>query len=108
MSLAHQVAVGTTSPRIVAARNLRDRFRTKRGGEEDVRSSALAADVKHYELGSFDSGIRDDGDADRSAIVEPWPDGQTEGRNIKLRRVRHQTYGRDKIGVLHARTAQPG
>ena len=57
---------------------------------------------------SFASGVRDDEAAVRTAIVELWSNGQTEGQVTKLKLVKRQMYGRGNIDLLRARMAQPG
>jgi transposase len=54
-------------------------------------------------VASFASGIIKDKDAIRSAITEPWSNGQTKGQVTKLKLVKRQMYGRAKIDLLQAR-----
>ena len=54
-------------------------------------------------LASFASGIGRDRAEVRAAIVEPWPNGQTEGRITKLKLSKRQMYGRGKFDLLQAR-----
>ncbi len=91
-ALRVRVAIETASPRIVATRNLLDRFRT------------MVAAKKTDDLTPW----LDDEAAVRAAIVEPWSNGQTEGQVTKLKLVKRQMYGRGKIDLLRARMVQPG
>jgi transposase len=38
-----------------------------------------------------------------SALIEPWPNGQTEGQITKLKLVKRQMHGRAKLDLLRAR-----
>ncbi len=107
-ALRVRVAVETTSPKIVAARNLHDRFKTMVAAKKTDDLTSWLRDAQGSELASFASGIMDDEDAVRAAIVELWSNGQTEGQVTKLKLVRRQMYGRGKIDLLQARMVQPG
>ena len=118
-ALRVRVAVETTSPRIVAARNLLDRLRTKVAAKVAAkveakvaakRTDGLAAwleEAAGSDLASFASGVRDDEAAVRSAIVQPWSNGQTEGQLSRLKLVKRQMYGRANVDLLRARMVQP-
>lgn len=103
-----RVAIETASPRILAARNLLDRFRTMVAVKEVDDLTPWLRDAIDSELASFASGVRDDEGAVRAAIVEPWSNGQTEGQVTKLKLVKRQIYGRGNMDLLRARVAQPG
>ena len=103
-----RVAVETTSPKIVAARNLHDRFKTMVAAKKTDDLTSWLRDTQGSELASFASGIMDDEDAVRAAIVELWSNEQTEGQVTKLKLVRRQMYGRGEIDLLQARMVQPG
>ena len=102
------VAVETTSPKIVAVRNLHDRFKTMVAAKKTDDLTSWLRDAQGSDLASFASGIMDDEDAVRAAIVELWSNGQTEGQVTKLKFVRRQMYGRGEIDLLQARMVQPG
>ena len=107
-ALRVRVAIETASPRIVAARNLLDRFRTMVAAKKTDDLTPWLRDAVDSELASFASGVRDDEAAVRAAIVEPWSNGQTEGQVTKLKLVKRQMYGRGKIDLLRARVVHPG
>lgn len=73
------MAVEATSPRIVTARNLLDRFRTMVAAKRTDDLTSWLNETTDSELAFFASGVRDDEAAVRAAIVEPWSNGQTEG-----------------------------
>ena len=52
---------------------------------------------------SFASGVARDEAAVRAAITSSWSNGQTEGQITRLKLVRRQMYGREKIDLLQAR-----
>jgi transposase len=54
-------------------------------------------------VASFARGVTNDEAAVRAAITSPWSNGQTEGQSTRLKLVRRQMYGRDKIDLLQAR-----
>ena len=70
-ALRVRVAIETASPRIVAARNLLDRFRTMIAAKKSDDLTPWLGDAVEGELASFASGVRDDEAAVRAAIVEP-------------------------------------
>ena len=107
-ALRVRVAIEMASPRIVAARNLLDRFRTMVAAKKTDDLTPWLRDAADSELASFASGVGDDEAAVRAAIVEPWSNGQTEGQVTKLKLVKRQMYGRGKIDLLRARTVRPG
>ncbi len=58
----------TTSPKIVAARNLHNRFKTMVAAKKTDDLTPWLRDAQRSELASFASGIMDDEDAVRTAI----------------------------------------
>ena len=106
-ALRIRVAIETASPRIVAARNLLDRFRTMMAAKMPNDLAPWIRDAVDSELASFASGIQADEDAVKAAIVEPWSNGQTEGQVTRLKLVKRQMYGRGKVDLLRARMVQP-
>ena len=107
-ALRIRVAVETASPKIVAARNLLDRFQIMVSAKKPGDLAPWLEDAIGSELASFASGLRDDEAAVRAAIVEPWSNGQTEGQVTKLKLVKRQMYGRGKLDLLRARVVQTG
>jgi transposase len=61
------------------------------------------ADARTGLMSSFASGIGQDSAAVRAALTEPWSNGQTEGRNTKLKLVKRQMYGRANLDLPRAR-----
>jgi transposase len=61
---------------------------------ERARSSLVA---------SFAGGVAKDESAVRAAITSAWSNGQTEGQITKVKLVKRQMYGREKIDLLQAR-----
>lgn len=53
-------------------------------------------------------GIAKDRAAVSAAIKSPWSNGQTEGQITKLKLVKRQMYGREKIDLLQARVIGAG
>ncbi len=107
-ALRIRVAVETASPKIVAARNLLDRFQIMVSAKKPGDLAPWLEDAIGSELASFASGLRDDEAAARAAIVEPWSNGQTEGQVTKLKLIKRQMYGRGKLDLLRARVVQTG
>ena len=105
-ALRIKLAVETTSPALVAARNLLDRFRTMIAAKKPDGLDPRLAEAAGSELASFASGIEADGAAVRAAIFETWSNGQTEGEVTKLKLVKRQMYGRGKLDLLRARLTQ--
>lgn len=54
-------------------------------------------------VASFAKGVAKDEAAVRAAIILRWSNGQTEGQITRLKLVRRQMYGREKIDLLQAR-----
>ena len=106
-ALRIRVAIETASPKIVAARNLLDRFRTMIAARKPNDLAPWIRDAVSSELASFASGIQADEAAVKAAIVEPWSNGQTEGQVTRLKLVKRQMYGRGKVDLLRARMVQP-
>jgi len=106
-ALRIRVAVETASPKIVAARNLLDRFRIMVAAKTPEDLASWLRDAVGSELASLASGIQADEAAVRAAIIEPWSNGQTESQITKLKLVKRQMYGRGRIDLLRARIAQP-
>ena len=73
----------------------------RRRTEDDLHP--WIADASQSLIASFASGITKDMAAVRAALLQPWSNGQTEGRITKLKLVKRQMYGRAKIDLLQAR-----
>ena len=55
------------------------------------------------ELGGFAAGLRQDKEAVRAAIVEPWSNGPVEGQVNRLKLIKRSMYGRAKFDLLRQR-----
>jgi len=53
----------------------------------------------------FARTIRQDIEAVRNAVLEPWSNGQTEGQINKLKTLKRTMYGRASVDLLRARMA---
>lgn len=94
------------SPDFVAMRGFAMRFRgILRGGDADKLTTWID-DVIHsgiYSMRRFGKSLRQDLDAVRNAIVEPWSNGQVEGQINRLKTLKRSMYGRAGVELLRAR-----
>ena len=88
---------------LTTARDLLDRFHRIIQHRKDERLEQWIEEAKLGLMKSFASGIVQDVAAVRAALTEPWPNGQTEGQNTKLKLVKRQMYGRAGLDSLKAR-----
>jgi transposase len=95
--------IGDAVPDLTTARDLLDRFHRIIQHRSDANLDAWIADAKPGLMASFVSGIVQDFAAVKAALTEPWPTGQTEGQNTKLKLVERQMYGRAGLDLLRAR-----
>lgn len=65
----------------------------------DARASGI------YAMQRFAKTIRQDLEAVRNAVSEPWSNGQTEGQINKLKTLKRAMYGRASIDLLRVRMA---
>jgi len=56
-----------------------------------------------YAMHRFARAVRQDIDAVRNAVLEPWSNGQTEGQINRLKTIKRAMYGRAGIELLRAR-----
>ena len=63
----------------------------------DARASGI------YAMQRFAKTIRQDLEAVRNAVSEPWSNGQTEGQINKLKTLKRAMYGRSGVDLLRAR-----
>ena len=54
-------------------------------------------------LHGFAAGLRQDGNAVRAAIAEPWSNGPVEGHINRLKLVKRQMFGRANFDLLRQR-----
>jgi transposase len=64
---------------------------------DDARASGI------YGMQRFARTIRQDLEAVRNAVLEPWSNGQTEGQINKLKALKRAMYGRAGVDLLRAR-----
>ncbi len=57
-------------------------------------------------LASFTRGLQRDSDAVQAALTESWSTGPVEGHINRLKLVKRQMYGREKLDLLHRRMVQ--
>ena len=104
--VANVDALKAGSAEFTAMRKLAMRFRGRlRGGTtekldtwlDDARASGI------YGMQRFARTIRQDLEAVRNAVLEPWSNGQTEGQINKLKTLKRAMYGRAGVDLLRAR-----
>ena len=90
-------------PVLVPARDLVERFHRMVRDRDPAALPAWITDAAGSVLASFGKGIVADRGAVAAAMSQPWSNGQTEGQITKLKLVKRQMYGREKIDLLQAR-----
>ena len=104
--VANVDALKAASAEFTAMRRLAMRFRgLLRGGTAegldawliDARASGI------YAMQRFAKTIRQDLEAVRNAVSEPWSNGQTEGQINRLKTLKRAMYGRSGVELLRAR-----
>ncbi len=104
--IANVDALKAASPEFTTMRKLAMRFQgLLRGGTvvplanwlDDARRSGI------YGMRRFARTLRQDIEAVRNAILEPWSNGQTEGQINKLKTLKRAMYGRAGVDLLRAR-----
>ena len=104
--VANVDALKAASAEFTAMRRLAMRFRgLLRGGTAegldawliDARGSGI------YAMQRFAKTIRQDLEAVRNAVSEPWSNGQTEGQINRLKTLKRAMYGRAGVELLRAR-----
>jgi len=99
-------ALKAASAEFTAMRRLAMRFRgLLRGGTvEDLDAWLIDARGSGiYAMQRFARAIRQDIEAVRNAVSEPWSNGQTEGQINKLKTLKRAMYGRAGDDLLRAR-----
>jgi len=87
-------------------RHLAMRFRgLLRGGTGERLDTWLndAGKCGVYGMRRFVRTLRQDIEAVRNAVLEPWSNGQTEGQINKLKTLKRAMYGRASVDLLRAR-----
>ena len=101
-------ALKAASPEFTAMRRLAMRFRglLRGGAAEELDAWLIAARASGiYGMQRFARTIRQDFEAVRNAVSEPWSNGQTEGQINKLKTLKRAMYGRASVDLLRARMA---
>ena len=99
---AHKAA----SSEFAIMRRLAMRFRGILRGQSTAALGQWLHDAHHcgiYAMQRFANTIRQDLEAVRNAVSEPWSNGQTEGQINKLRTLKRAMYGRAGVDLLRAR-----
>ena len=91
------------SPALAAVRDLAQRFGALIRAHTADALTPWLADAEDGELGCFAAGLRQDEQAVRAALTQPWSSGQVEGQVTRLKLVKRQGYGRAKLDLLRAR-----
>ena len=104
--VANVDALKAASADFTAMRRLAMRFRGLLRGGTPERLDAWLLDARAsgvYAMQRFARTIRQDLDAVRNAVLEPWSNGQTEGQINKLKTLKRAMYGRAGVELLRAR-----
>jgi transposase len=94
------------NPELAAAQEMAGGFAEMvREGEQERFEEWLeeAARCDLPEMRAFASGVRQDEEAVRAAIREPWSNGQVEGHVNRLKMLKRQMFGRAKFDLLRRR-----
>jgi len=104
--IANVDALKAASPEFTTMRKLAMRFQGLLRGSmvellanwlDDARRSGI------YGMRRFARTLRQDIEAVRNAILEPWSNGQTEGQINRLKMLKRAMYGRAGVDLLRAR-----
>ena len=104
--IANVDALKAASAEFTAMRHLAMRFRGLLRGGTPERLDAWLIDARAsgiYAMQRFARTIRQDLEAVRNAVLEPWSNGQTEGQINKLKTLKRAMYGRAGLELLRAR-----
>jgi transposase len=104
--VANVDALKAASAEFTAMRHLAMRFRGLLRGGTPERLDAWLIDARAsgiYAMQRFARTIRQDLEAVRNAVLEPWSNGQTEGQINKLKTLKRAMYGRAGVNLLRAR-----
>lgn len=93
-------AIEGAVPSLMTAQDFVERFHHMLQSGTPEALSAWITEAKASLITSFDGGIAELEVAVRSALNEAWSNGITEGGITRLKRVRRQMYGRDKLDLL--------
>src|SRR6202453_1762267 len=104
--VANVDALKAASAEFTAMRRLAMRFRGLLRGGTAVGVDAWLIDARAsgiYAMQRFAKTIRQDLEAVRNAMSEPWSNGQTEGQINRLKTLKRAMYGRAGVELLRAR-----
>ena len=104
--VANVDALKAASAEFTAMRHLAIRFRGLLRGGTPERLDAWLIDARAsgiYAMQRFARTIRQDLEAVRNAVLEPWSNRQTEGQINKLKTLKRAMYGRAGVDLLRAR-----
>jgi transposase len=90
-------------------RHLAMRFRGLLRGGTAEKLDGWISDARRsgiYGMQRFARALRHDIEAVRSAVLETWSNGQTEGHVNRLKTLKRAMYGRAGVGLLRARLMQ--
>ena len=94
------------SPEFAALRSFAMSFRGILRGRDPARLNGWIDRARAsglHGLRQFAITLKNDIEAVRNAILEPWSNGQTEGQINKLKMLKRTMYGRAGIALLRAR-----
>jgi transposase len=109
--VANVDALKAASAEFTAMRDLAMRFRGLLRGGTPERLDAWLIDARAsgvYAMQRFARTIRQDLEAVRNAVLEPWSNGQTEGQINKLKTLKRAMYGRAGVDLLRAALVRTG
>jgi transposase len=104
--IANLDALKSASTEFGAMRRLAMRFQGLLRGGTPKRLDSWLIDARAsgiYAMQRFAKTIRQDLEAVRNAVLEPWSNGQTEGQINKLKTLKRAMYGRAGLELLRAR-----
>jgi len=99
-------ALKAASAEFTTMRHLAMRFRGLLRGGTNERLDIWLTDAGKcgvYGMRRFVRTLRQDIEAVRNAVPEPWSNGQTEGQINKLKTLKRAMYGRANVDLLRAR-----
>jgi transposase len=99
-------ALKAASADFATMRHLAMRFRGLLRGGTVEKLKAWLSDARRsgiYGMQRFSRALRNDIEAVRNAVLEPWSKGQTEGQINRLKTLKRTMYGRAGVDLLRAR-----
>ena len=106
--VANVDALKGASAEFIVMRHLAMRFRGLLRGGTPERLDAWLVDARAsgiYAMQRFARTIRQDLEAVRNAVSEPWSNGKTEGQINQLKTLKRAMYGRAGVGVPRPRVS---